>query len=604
MDLAFERSDWVATLAAQALIRNNRPLLTYIAGQPARFTSKDHNFLPGEMVEKQIIVINNSRVTVSCDCSWSLSLPQPIGGGEKVAVETGQQARIPLRFALPSTLPPGEYKLNMKAVFSTGETQEDEFAIHVLRTKSQIPNPKSQISNLKSQISIALFDPKGETAKRLKVLGVRYQIVDAKADLAGYDVLIVGKSALTVDGAAPDISRVRDGLRVLMFEQTADVLEKRFGFRVQEYGLRQVFKRVPDHPVLSGLTTEQLRDWRGEATLLAPRLKYELNPRFNGAPTVTWCGIEVTRLWRCGCRGNVASVLIEKPACGDFLPLVDGGFSLQYTPLLEYREGKGMVLFCQMDVTGRTENDPAADALTKNLIEHVSAWTPTPRREAVYVGELEGKAHLEATGLRLGSYSGGELKANQVLVVAPGGGKALAPHRDAVAAFLKAGGHLLTIGLDQSEVDAFLPFKVRMKEAEHIAACFEPAGQTSPFTGLSSADVHNRDPRNLPLVSDGADIIGDGVLAIAKDANVVFCQLAPWQFEYRQNFGLKRTFRRTSYLVTRLLANMGASGATPLLSHFSDTVGNNDKDKSGRWLKGFYLDTPEEMDDPYRFFRW
>jgi hypothetical protein len=23
-----------------------------------------------------------------------------------------------------------------------------------------------------------------------------------------------------------------------------------------------------------------------------------------------------------------------------------------------------------------------------------------------------------------------------------------------------------------------------------------------------------------------------------------------------------------------------------------------------RWRKGLYLDTPEEWDDPYRFFRW
>ena len=33
--------------AAQALLRNNLPLLAYIGGKPARFTSKDHNFLPG-----------------------------------------------------------------------------------------------------------------------------------------------------------------------------------------------------------------------------------------------------------------------------------------------------------------------------------------------------------------------------------------------------------------------------------------------------------------------------------------------------------------------------------------------------------------------------
>jgi len=94
---------------------------------------------------------------------------------------------------------------------------------------------------------------------------------------------------------------------------------------------------------------------------------------------VKWCDIEVPRVWRCGNRGNVASVLIEKPTTGDFLPLLDGGFSLQYSPLMEYREGTGMVLFCQLDVTGRTERDPAADRIVSNILTYVSAWKPTPR---------------------------------------------------------------------------------------------------------------------------------------------------------------------------------------------------------------------------------
>ena len=85
------------------------------------------------------------------------------------------------------------------------------------------------------------------------------------------------------------------------------------------------------------METENLRDWRGEATIRPPRLTYELRPRYG--PTVQWCDIPVPRLWRCGNRGNVASVLIEKPARGDFLSILDGGYSLQYSPLLEYREG-------------------------------------------------------------------------------------------------------------------------------------------------------------------------------------------------------------------------------------------------------------------------
>ena len=53
MDMAFERSDWIPTADGQAILRNNQPLLAYIAGKPAAFTSKDHNFYPGETVEKQ-----------------------------------------------------------------------------------------------------------------------------------------------------------------------------------------------------------------------------------------------------------------------------------------------------------------------------------------------------------------------------------------------------------------------------------------------------------------------------------------------------------------------------------------------------------------------
>jgi hypothetical protein len=92
------------------------------------------------------------------------------------------------------------------------------------------------------------------------------------------------------------------------------------------------------------------------------------------------------------------------------------------------------------------------------------------------------------------------------------------------------------------------------------------------------------------------------VLAQAENANVVFCQLLPWQFDPREPMNLKRTFRRAAALVTRLAANMGAAGATPLLARFRAPVEAPGGEK--RWLDGLYLDAPEEWDDPYRYFRW
>jgi hypothetical protein len=590
MSTDLERDDWIPTAAAKALLRNNQPLLAYIAGKRERFTSKDHTFRPGETVEKQLIVLNNSRKTVSCACAWELELPKPVQGNKEVSVGTGEQERVPLRFELPAKLPAGAYKLTATVRFDSGEEQKDTFAIHVL------PDPADPATDAK----IALLDPKGETAKLLATLNVRFKQVDAKADLSNFDVLVIGKEALTPDGPGPDIDRVRDGLKVVVFEQSVKVLEQRFGFRVAEYGLRQVFPRVADHPLLAGLDADHLRDWRGEATLLPPRLQYTLRPRYG--PTVQWCGIDVTRAWRCGCRGNVASVLIEKPACGDFLPIVDGGYSLQYTPLLEYREGKGMVLFCQMDMTGRTEGEPAADALTRNLLRYVSTWKPLPRRKALYVGDAAGKDHFEAAGLELSAYTKEELKADRVLIVGPGGGKKLADDATVIARWLKEGGHLLLLGLDGTDVEALLPSKVAMKKGEHIAAYFDAAGMKSLFAGLGPADVHNRDPRELSLVTGGAAVLGDGVLAKVDDANVIFCQLVPWQFDGKKPMNQKRTFRRCSCLVTRLAANMGAAGSTPLLARFRNPVDASKAEK--RWLDGLYLDTPEEWDDPYRYFRW
>jgi hypothetical protein len=589
MDLAFERSDWVPTLAAQALIRNNRPLLGYIAGMPGAFTSKDHNFLPGETVEKQLIVINNSRKTVTCDCRWPLTLPQLLEDREDVTIPTGQQQRIPMRLDLPASVPAGKYQINATFNFDTGEIQNDSFSIQV------IPRTK----DLKANAKIALFDPKGETAGMLNETGVAYETVGADVDLSAYDILIVGKSAITVEGLAPDIACVREGLKVLMFEQTAEVLEKRLGFRTAQYGLRRVFKRVPDHPLLTGMDAEHSCNWRGEATILPPRLYYELRPRYG--PTVEWCGIPVTRLWRCGNRGNVASVLIEKPARGDFLPVVDGGYSLQYSPLIEYRQGRGMVLFCQMDVTGRTESDPVARRLTRNILRYVSRWRPSPRRKVIYVGNSVGKEHLEAAGFSPAEYDRKDLSVEHVLVVGPGGHKELSKDASAITVWLKSGGNLLAIGLDEQQANAFLPLKVRTKQAEHISTCFGPFGFDSLLAGIGPADVHCREPRNVPLLSGGVAIFGDGILGRAANLNVVFCQLVPWQYDWkRQN--TKRTFRRTSFCLTRLLANMEAAGSTPLLERFASPVDPSEAEE--RWMNGLYLDEPEEWDDPYRFFRW
>ncbi|HEV8541464.1 MAG TPA: hypothetical protein VGR78_03645, partial [Verrucomicrobiae bacterium] len=60
-------------------------------------------------------------------------------------------------------------------------------------------------------------------------------------------------------------------------------------------------------------------------------------------------------------------------------------------------------------------------------------------------------------------------------------------------------------------------------------------------------------------------------------------------------------YRRVSFALSRLLANLGAASTTPVLTRFHSGPSSADEK---RWLKGLYVDQPEEWDDPYRFFRW
>src|SRR5439155_25196739 len=122
----------------------------------------------------------------------------------------GEQARVPLRFELPRGLATGSYEIHLTARFDTGEPQEDRFVVNVLSpielttaTRPLTPplspgggeGARGPGETEPRLAKIALFDPKGETAKLLETIGVRAQQIPANADLSSYEVLVVGKSA-------------------------------------------------------------------------------------------------------------------------------------------------------------------------------------------------------------------------------------------------------------------------------------------------------------------------------------------------------------------------------------------------------------------------
>lgn len=54
-------STYVPSTVGKAGLPYMQELTAWIAGKPGDFTEKGHNFRPGETVEKQIMLLNDSR---------------------------------------------------------------------------------------------------------------------------------------------------------------------------------------------------------------------------------------------------------------------------------------------------------------------------------------------------------------------------------------------------------------------------------------------------------------------------------------------------------------------------------------------------------------
>lgn len=543
--LTCDPENYEPTVLGRSFARWNRPLLGWIGGgpDPLRFTGKDHVFHAGETVAKQLVLLNDTRRDITCHWSCALGTAGFQREGH-VVITPGARTLVPLAIPLPADCRPDAHVITARFDFGQGEVQEDRVTIDVLATGPLPPAHR-----------VALYDPQGSTKALLDRCGIPSRPLAADGSPADDEVLVVGRQALTTDGPMPLLDGVADGRRILVLEQDAEVLARRFGFRINIHGERKLFARLPDHPALAGLTEDHLHDWRGAATLVPPHLDTPVLE--TGDPRWRWCGFSNTRVWRCGNQGNVASVLIEKPERGDFRPILDGSFDLQYAPLLEHVDGKGRIIFCQLDVTGRTDREPAAERLLVNLCRHLEGAAPTPTRRVLYAGGDAGTTLLADLGVRSEPFAGQPLDAHTLLVLGP-----KPPVIPAFTAALDGGLNVLGLGLDAAEVDALLPGRIRMKTSTIVPSLVERF--TDPaLAGISNAELHWRTRLELPAFmrdGDGPCVDGHEVLRVVRQGKgvLVLDQAPPWRFDYAAKPYVRTTFRRTSFLAARLLANLGA----------------------------------------------
>ncbi len=576
--------DFKPSSVGNVFLRYNREFLGYIGGTP-KFTDKSHNFVAGDNVSKQLVLINDSREMKKCSYSWKLDGSDLKGAGE-AELKPGEIKFVPLDFKMPA----GKEKLELTAEFDfAGEKQKDSFSLDLV---------KGDPAKLATTSKVLLFDPDGITAKSLDAYGITYSKINSPADANKGDILVIGRNALSKNEPLYDLNKVADGMKVVVFEQDDASFFNKLGFRVNVQGIRNVFARVKKHPVLDGVTDDMLKDWRGSATLMPPNI--EVAGFEEHDPQWEWCGFLNTRVWRCGTRGNVCSVMIEKPERGNWLPILDCGFDMQYSPLLEYSQGAGKIIFCQLDVSGRTENDPVGASIVRNIFKYLDGARNEKTREVCYSGDSRGEYLLKGLGAKFAVLKEGEKPpAGSLLIVGPGA-KA-GNMKDAV----ESGVNLLGLGLDEKTINAILPGAVKMAKFSGYSSMVKDLG-TPEFTGISNSELHWRGKFEFDGFADKSDTSCDMLRSFKLGkGSVVLCQLAPWDIDYVKKPYQRPTFRRDCFLVSRLLANLGASSESQLLANFARVpaksklkltegwIGEADKDKSGD-TKGW---SKEDFDD-------
>jgi beta-galactosidase len=544
-DNGYVKLDGKLTAAGKALRANNSETLAWIAGGAqtgdiAAFTAKDHSFFVGETIRKQIALLNDSRKPQSYTLRWTATLnSKTVGQGQKSgSLAVGQTLLVPIGFSAPVATSKVGGAITLNATIGANQ-HADRFAFRVW--------PRT----VASKGSVTVFDPQGKTSAMLRALGYTVSPWNGKPTAR---LLVIGRNALKSGAKLPGDLKgfVQNGGRILLSGHDPHWLREYMGVRVSYHQSRRMWK-VGNSTATSGLDEVDLRDWRGQGSLLNPRPEYLDAFRGNKSPDLrVGAGSYPYAGWRWGNRGTVASAAIEKPHRSGWRPLLEGEFDLQYSPLMELDYGKGKIVWSQLDLEDHASLDPAAQRLARGVIEFSSKAALAPRVVVNYIGGVSGSALLKSLGLQFKTVMA--LPASGLVVVGADATIAAAQ----LEAFARKGGKVLFLARQNTQGAAGLQLT---EKTDFIGSLQAP---NWPETrGLSASDLRWRNASKAWIAASGNgwEVGADGLLARRAVGNgvMLWSQLAPNSLNADEKTYFRFTRWRQTRALSQVLANLGAT---------------------------------------------
>ena len=316
---------------------------TYRGGYPTQtFIMPDvcHHAYGGETLARAYSLHNDVFRPATLTLKWRLTDPagKPVAQGEdRRPMQTGDLQRGTLTLTLPKVAQRTAYTVRLRLEADGRFVYGEDRDLDVW--------PRQPIRVPAGTGPFLLYDPKKTTGVALQAIGAEFRTLDdLSAPTTAQATVIIGEGALD-EGTAGAPAALQDfvsqGGRVLILAQsvTPGGLPVQTRLEPREWS-SQPFVRVPDHPVLAGLTSWDLHFWRPD---------------------------------RLSARGAYS-----KPEGGAALPLVDSGtdIGLEWVQLMEMYRGRGRYLLCQLPAASAGDREPAARELLARLLGYLAADKP------------------------------------------------------------------------------------------------------------------------------------------------------------------------------------------------------------------------------------
>jgi len=593
-----------------ALKEVNDPTLAWIAGSAQAYTAKDHHFGSGQKIDKQIVLLNDTRRPQDFIVAWTATVDgKEVNKGQiQGSLAVSETRFIPIQIIAPTVESGDKADGQITLTATIGEaTHHDKFAFRVFG-EGRLGKGR-----------IAVVDPNGMTGKMLADLGYAIGAWDDESPL-----VVIGRNAMEQDPTvAPRLEVwVRAGGRAMISTHDPQWITQALGWRVCPHISRRVFPM--NSSITRGFDADDLRDWTGSSTLIEAYPEYHGNYLRGNEREQPYAG------WHWGNRGGVSSAAIEKPHRSGWRPLLECEFDLAYTPLMELDYGKGRLLVCTLDLEDHVVLDPAARRLAGRIIDYALHSPLSPRAgKVVYIGGAAGAAWLDKIGVIYQQSAVLDTDAGLLLV-----GPDAVIDTALLRAYLEKGGKAFF--LPRSQTDGWLGTTLKPAGSDFAGSLSVP--DWSEARGLSASDLRWRTYMDNPpwILSAGADIGADGLIgrrAIGKGV-AIFCQVDPDRFDADEKTYFRYTRWRSTSAVTQLLANLGAifpadrrifhplsftgkldwsvgpngdrSGPQATGSRSSPmslSPGQEESESSGYYYPDYRTDFPMG-DNPYRYYRW